>query len=406
MAVRIMLLTQWFEPEPALKGVSFARELIKQGFEVEVVTGFPNYPEGKLYPGYKMRFIQREIIEGVNVTRLPLYPSHDGSALNRIANYTSFGFTSFIYGLFAKRPNVIYAYHPPLTTSITAMLLRFFRRIPIVIDIHDMWPDTLLATGMLNNKNLLRVIGWVCNFVYKHADRITVISPGFKHLLIERGVSAEKIQVIYNWCNEDTLSASQASCPKDFETDTTFRVMFAGNMGQAQGLDAIVDVAEKLQSLRSDVSLVLLGAGIAMEKIKRKIEEKNLSNVRCIPQVPMNEVGAFLNAADVLLVHLKDDPLFRITIPSKTQAYMAIGKPVLMAVRGDAADLVREADCGMTAIPEDVESITQAILKLADMSEAERNSMAAKGRAFYFSNLSLEAGVDKFSKQFNALSAS
>ncbi len=407
MAVRIMLLTQWFEPEPAFKGLVFARELIKQGFEVEVVTGFPNYPGGKLYPGYKMRLIQREIVDGVNITRLPLYPSHDGSALKRIVNYVSFGISSAIYGLFkAKRPDVIYAYHPPLTTGITALMLRFFRKVPVMLDIQDMWPQTLAATGMLNNKKLMEFIGKVCNRVYKYSDRIAVNSPGFKRLLIEQGVTAGKIHVIYNWCNEDALHGASGVCPEYFENDNTFRVMFAGNMGQAQGLDAIIEVAEKLQPLRSDISLVLLGSGVAMKGIQSKIAEKKLVNVKCIPSVPMSDVGAYLNAANVLLVHLKDDPLFRITIPSKTQAYMAIGKPVIMAVRGDAADLIREADCGVVAIPEDADSIIGAIIKLADMSETERRTMAEKGKAFYLKRLSLDMGVKQFSEQFRTLSSS
>ena len=127
MATRVLLFTQWFDPEPTFKGLVFARELVRQGFEVEVLTGFPNYPGGKVYPGYKIKWLQRETIDGVAITRVPLYPSHDTSALGRVFNYLSFSFSALLYGLFkAKKPDVIYAYHPPLTTGITAVLLRFF----------------------------------------------------------------------------------------------------------------------------------------------------------------------------------------------------------------------------------------------------------------------------------------
>lgn len=399
-----MLLTQWFDPEPTIKGVLFVKELLNQGFEVEVVTGFPNCPGGKLYPGYKLRLLQREKIDGVNITRLPLYPSHNGSSLKRVINYISFGLSSIIYGLFlAKKPDIIYAYHPPLTTGIAALILRFVRRVPVIYDIQDMWPDTLAATGMLKNKKLLNFIDFVCRCVYKFSDKILVLSPGFKLMLIERGVAADKITVIYNWCNETGLNVLNSTYLNELVTNNNFRVMFAGNMGQAQGLSTVLDAAEKLSRVRSDVSFILLGTGTAIEQIKQQIREKNITNVICLPRVPMDEVNGFLDAADVLLVHLRDDPLFRITIPSKTQAYMAAGKPILMAVRGDAADLIEAAGCGVVAIPENAESLVEAVLKLVELSKAERQRIGEKGRTFYIKNLSLSSGVEKISEQVRAL---
>jgi hypothetical protein len=194
MKIKVLLLTQWFDPEPTFKGLVFAKALQEQGFDVEVLTGFPNYPGGKVYPGYRVRWIQREIMDGVHVTRVPLYPSHDQSALKRAFNYVSFLMSSLIYGLFfARRFDVIYAYHPPLSVGITASLLKVFRRKPLVFDVPDMWPDTLRATGMLGNERLLRFIGKVCDWVYRRSDAVVVLSPGFKNLLIERGVPAEKI---------------------------------------------------------------------------------------------------------------------------------------------------------------------------------------------------------------------
>ena len=160
MATRILLLTQWFDPEPTFKGMVFARELLRQGLEVEVLTGFPNFPGGKVYPGYRIRLLQREVIDGVQVTRVPLYPSHDHSVTRRVLTYASFAASSLVYGLFmARRADVIYAYHPPLTVGITASLIRLFHRIPLVYDIQDMWPDTLCATGMFTNARAGGCIG-------------------------------------------------------------------------------------------------------------------------------------------------------------------------------------------------------------------------------------------------------
>lgn len=405
MPTKIVLLTQWFDPEPTFKGLAFARELVRKGFEVEVVTGFPNYPGGKLYDGYRLRLIQREVIDGVRITRLPLFPSHDGSAMKRIANYASFAVSSLFYGVFMlRRPDVIYAYHPPLTVGVTASLLRLIRRIPVVYDIQDMWPDTLRATGMLNNERILAIISRVCDWVYRHVDRVVVLSPGFKRLLLERGVPERKLDVIYNWCDEAALNADQAASLNTSGNDQ-FRIVFAGNMGKAQALATVIEAAELLVKERPEVCFVLVGSGVEVDALKQMVSTKGLGNVVFVPRVPMSEVGAVLASADALLVHLKDDPLFAITIPSKTQAYMAIGKPLLMAVRGDSAEIVERAACGVTAVPESARSLVDAAVRLAGMSAEERVEMGRRSRSFYEKELSLTEGVERFAVHFRALAA-
>lgn len=402
--MRILLLTQWFDPEPTPKGLSFARELVRQGFEVEVVTGFPNYPGGKLYPGYRLRLIQREVIDGVEVTRLPLYPNHDSSALKRVANYASFAASALFYGLFgAKRPDVIYAYHPPLTVGIAARLIRLFRRVPVVYDIQDMWPDTLRATGMLGNERALAIVSSVCDWVYKGMDRIVVLSPGFRRLLIERGVPENKIELIYNWCDEKQLDAVASTLPASFPGQEYFRVLFAGTMGKAQALGAVIDAATTLADSHPVVRFVFVGGGVEVEHLKSLVAERKLVNVVFIPRVPMSEVGGMLDAADALLVHLKNDPLFTITIPSKTQAYMLKGKPLLMAVSGDAADLVLSSGCGVCAASENASSIAEAVTALLAAGEDERRAMGQRASDFYHENLSLQVGVAKFANLFRRL---
>ena len=406
MATRVLLLTQWFDPEPTFKGMVFARELVRQGFEVEVVTGFPNYPGGKLYPGFRMRALSKEFIDGVQVTRVPLYPSHGKSAVGRLLNYVSFAASALFYGILgAKRSDVLYAYHPPLTVGIAAVLIGLVRRIPIVYDIQDMWPDTLRATGMFSNEIALRVVTRICDWVYRQVDRIVVLSPGFKRLLVERKVPESKIEVIYNWCAEDALAAPGGAPPLGLADKSRFHILFAGNMGKAQALDAVLETARILQAKAPNLAFVFLGGGVEVDHLKEISEGAGLSNVTFLPSVPMSEVGRYLSAADVLLVHLKQDPLFRITIPSKTQAYMAVGKPILMAVDGDAADLVMQSAGGRIACSEDPESIAEAALALAQTSEEERSAMAERNKRFYREKLSLVVGVRRFAKLFNQLAA-
>ena len=393
---RVLLITQWFDPEPTFKGLLFARELVKQGFDVEVLTGFPNYPGGKVYAGYRIRPIQRERIDGVDVTRVALYPSHNQSALGRVANYVSFALSVIIYGVFrARRPDVIYAYHPPITVGIAAAVIKAIRRIPVLYDIQDLWPDTLRATGMIGSPHVLSVVGVACQWVYRRMDRIAVLSPGFKQVLIERGVPEMKLDVIYNWADEAAVGDAGVALPPGFPA-TGFRVLFAGNIGKAQALDAVLDAAKLLEARGSRAQIILLGGGVEVPRLSARSAELRLSNIVFLPPVPMSRVGAYLNSADALLVHLRKDPLFDITIPSKTQAYMAVGKPIIMGVAGNAADLVVRADCGVVVEPESAQAISAGIEQLVELSEDAIRHMGCKARTFYDRELSVSSGTRSF----------
>lgn len=399
---RLLLLTQWFDPEPTFKGLVFARELVRQGFDVEVLTGFPNYPGGTIYPGYRIKHLQRELIDGIQITRVPLFPSHGQSVLGRILNYISFAAAVTLYGVFrARRSSVVYAYHPPLTVGIAAVLIKFFRRIPVVYDVQDMWPDTLRATGMLNSAIALRLVGKVCHWVYRRVDHIVVLSPGFKRLLIDRGVPECKLSVIYNWADESSLARPVGSLHSAFPMpDGRFRILFAGNIGKAQALNTVLAAASLLKSRGSSVCWLLLGGGLDVDRLKSEAAKSNLDNVIFLPAVPMAEVGLYLNKADALLVHLRKDPLFEITIPSKTQAYMSVGKPLLMAVDGDAADLVRLSSGGVVAESENPEALANAAEHLATMAPEDLASMGSNSYDYYNTHLGLGVGVRRFADIF------
>ena len=403
--MKILLLTQWFDPEPTFKGLAFAKELIKQGHEVEVLTGFPNYPQGKLYDGYKLKLFQKENIEGISVLRVPLYASHDNSAFKRVLNYASFAVSATLYGIFlTKKADVIYAYHPPLTVDMAALLIKLFRKTPVVLDIQDMWPDTLKATGMIGNEKLLNIVDSLCKVVYRYADHIVVLSPGFKQLLEKRNVAASKVSVIYNWCDESSLnSVSELSADNKQLLNNKFNIVFAGNMGKAQSLDTVIEVAQQLKS-ELEIQFVFVGQGTETQRLKQICKDNQLNNVKFIPQMPMQKVGVILRKADALLVYLRNDPLFEITIPSKMQAYMAIGKPIIIGVSGDASNLVQEADCGVVVTPEDTLSLKEGILKLYHLERDKAEEMANNAKIFYQSNLSITTGVKQFIDVFKKVS--
>lgn len=406
--MRILLLMQWFDPEPQIKGLAFAKKLRDLGNDVEVLTGFPNYPGGKIYPEYSIKFFQVEMMEGIRVMRVPLYPSHDASAFRRILNYMSFGIASLIAGLLVvSRKDVIYACGPPVTVGVSAALISLIRRIPFVYDIQDLWPDSLGATGMFNNSFGSRIVGNVCKWVYKRATHITVQSPGVKECLIARGLPKDKATVIFNWCDEAsivdemTISKKVNHCNEYSIPSSTFDVLFAGNMGKAQDMDAVLESGRLLQIETPWIRLFLLGGGIEVPRLKNFAKNKNITNVTFMPQVPMAEASKIISRADALLVHLKDNPLFEITIPAKTQAYMAAGKAIIMAVPGDASRLVLKSKAGVCAQPSNARSIADAIQHLAALPPSELRKMGDNGRTFYWESMSLDVGARSFLEIFN-----
>lgn len=402
--MRILIISQWFDPEPTFKGLAFARELVRLGHEVEVLTGFPNYPGGRLYPGYRVRLLQREVVDGVSVIRVPLYPSHDSSAVKRIMNYVSFALCAALWGsLLVKKADVAYVYHPPATVALPAMALKLLRGIPFVYDIQDLWPDTLAATGMVRNKWILACVGLFCRLAYRLADRIVVLSPGFRGLLLGRGVPAGKVSVIYNWCDEVQAAPAAGKGGSEPELAGRFNVVFAGTMGRAQALDAVLEAAAMVAGRQPKVQFVFIGGGIDVERLKSQKERMGLHNVLFLPRRPVSEVGAVLSQADALLVHLKDEPLFEITVPSKTQAYLAVGRPIIMAVRGDAADLVQRAGAGITCLPNDPASIAQAVEHLAALGDDELERLGRNGAQYYRRELALSVGARKFEDILNAV---
>lgn len=400
--MRILFITQFFHPEPFFRGLPFAKALAERGHDVEVLTGFPNYPGGELYDGYRVRPLQRETLDGIPVIRVPLYPSHDRSSIKRSLNYLSFfGSAATLGAALVNDADVAYVYHPPITTGLAALSVKLTRGIPYVYDIQDLWPDALTTTGMVPTE-LMRAIDAGCRLVYRQAARISVLSPGFKRALVERGIDGDKIEVIYNWCDETALRSEDPS-PELAEAEGMsgkFNVVFAGNMGSAQALDSVLDAAALLKDELPDVQFVLMGGGLERDALAARAEGDGLSNVRFLAYRPQAEAGKILRLADVLLVHLRDAPLFDMTIPSKTQAYMAQGKPVIVAVRGDATELVTRAGAGVGCAPQAPEDLAAAVRSLVRLSPDDRRAMGQRAKAFYDDTLSMRVGVERFLNVF------
>jgi colanic acid biosynthesis glycosyl transferase WcaI len=394
--VNILLLTQLFQPEPAhIRGLSFAKELASRGHHVEVLTGFPNYPSGRLYDGYRMRPWAREYLDGIRVTRVAVYPSHDNRALHRFANYASLALLATVLGpalLDLRKFDVVHVYEGPITLVLPALAFQVVGRVPYVLDVVDLWPESAESSGMVRGSWALKLIERWCRLSYRRASRIMVPTRGFKRALVERAVPDAKVSVVYHWCDEDSLRGA-GDCVHA-RHDDAFTVVYAGAMGPVQALESVIGAAELLQD-RPDIRFLFVGDGVETERLTQLVTTKGLGNVRFLPRQSPQDVVPILAGADALLVHLKDDPLTRVTIPQKTQAYMAVGRPIVMAVAGEASEVVREAGAGVVCQPGDPASLADAVRRLADTSPHECEEMGRKGKKFYEERFGFSTGVGR-----------
>jgi glycosyltransferase involved in cell wall biosynthesis len=402
--MKILMLTQLFQPEPNhLKGLAFAKELNTRGHDVQVLTGFPNYPEGKFYKGYKVRPVFKEKIEGVTVIRIPHYPSHDRSGFKRIVSYISFAVCASIWGIFhIKKPDIVHVYQGPGTLAIPAVIMAWLRRTPFVLDIQDMWPESVMSSGMLRMPFASSILHALSNWTCVHARRIIVLSKGYKRVLIGRGIPGSKIDVVYNWCPEDQPQAPSTPFDEIFRQDKKLKIIYAGNFGAFQGLDTAIRAARMLQENATPAAFFLIGSGVQYDKLKQLANKLNTLNVKFIPRQTVSVINRLMQQADALLIHLKNDPLTRIGIPQKTQAYLFAGRPILVGVNGDCAELVKTAGAGIAFEPENPASLADAVKKLSLMSKTERNKIAACGKQFYHNKLAFTVGVTRIEQTFHS----
>lgn len=401
--MRILLINNLFSPEPNhLKGLAFARELQRRGHYVHVLTSFPNYPAGKLYPGYRMRWVLHETLEGVPITRVAMYPSHDASAIRRILNYVSTGLSQAVRALIMReRFDVCHVYMGPITLMWPARVLQRLRGTRVVADVQDPWPESVADSGMLKSGLALRLLEGVCRRSYHWADRALAVSPGVKRLLCDRGIDPDTVDVVYNWCDE---SQSTGGPPQDIPAGIlapqAFNVVYAGNLGTLQGLDTVLDAAGLLAGKGLAARFVLIGGGVEVERIKQRIRTERLDNVHVVPRMPAQQVNAILARSDVLLIHLARSRLSRVAIPQKVQAYLAAGRPILLAVEGDSLDLFRQTGAGLTCEPQNAAALAETVERYMELDDVHREEMGRRGLQFYRDSMCFEKGVDRMEKIF------
>jgi len=397
--VKILYVSQYFPPEmgaPAARVAELSRHWARMGHDVTVLTGFPNHPTGVVPEEWRSRLHRlhcTDTIDGVKVVRTWLWPLPNRKAHERIRNYASFCVSAAISGLALPKPDVVIATSPQLLCALAGWWLAWWKRVPFVFEVRDLWPESLAAVGAGSEGSLLhRTLGAIAGFLYRRAQRIVVVAPSFtNHLMRYWNVPAAKISTVENGVETDVfrLDPAAAEVRKQLHLEDRFLICYIGTMGNAHGLETLIAAAEELQTALPSTMFLLIGEGAEKDRIAKLAAQRGLQNIKFLDQQPRERIAAYVSAADLCLVMLRKSELFKTVIPTKLLEYTACERPVIVAVDGQARQIVETAHAGVFVEPENSKALVKAILDLAGESE-RRRQMGASGRAYIVNQFSRE----------------
>ncbi|MFP6848742.1 MAG: glycosyltransferase family 4 protein [Pseudomonas sp.] len=394
--MRILILSQYFWPESFIIN-DIVRTLDEQGHEVVVATGKPNYPDGKVFEGYRAAGTQCERYLGrIDVLRVPLWPRGQGGAKNLILNYLSFVFSGLLclpWMLRKREFDAILVFAPsPITQAIPAILLTWLKKAKLALWVQDLWPESLSATGFVRNPYLLRAVGWMVRAIYRPCDTLLVQSRAFVEPVAQYSDRAK----IHYYPNSMNISSPKAVIPVPSELlellEQHFCVVFAGNLGTAQALDTLLQAAVQLRD-EPHIRLVLVGSGSRLAWLQSQKQELGLDNLILPGRFPMDTMPQIFERASALLVSLNDEPVFAQTIPSKIQAYLAAGRPILACMNGECARVVTEAGAGFASPAQKVLPLVANIRRLQELDATQRAAMGESGKAYFEANFEMNSQV-------------
>jgi len=386
--------------------LDIAKGLMSEGHEVSIVTGFPNYPSGKLYDGYRLGMFRREKISDINVIRTFEFPYHGKRASGRIVNYLSFMLSAPLAAFFLRNFDMIYVWHPPLTIGVSAWVLGKVLRAPVVYDIQDIWPETAVISGLMKSGKMTRLLHRLEKFVYRRMDHILVVTPGARENIEKKGAARSKISILPQWAdgslfgNETSKEVSAMRLRENWEN--RFVVLFAGNVGLVQGLDVMLEAAKKVRGTKC--LFAIIGDGNEKGRLQILVEENGLeNNVRFYERVTPAEVSKYFAAADVLYVPLKGSALNEFVIPGKTYAYLAAGKPILMATGGAGNRLIQRAGAGLAVEADNVDSLVAGLMKFMALDDSAMKEMGAKAKVQFCKHFRMENTIPMYNKLFERI---
>lgn len=396
--MRILVFSQYFWPESF--GINaLAKALQQRDVDVVVLTGQPNYPDGRIFPGYAAWRAGVEKYEGMDVLRVPVIPRGRSSSLRLIANYLSFIVSACVFAPWLMRGrsiDAVFVYAPsPLLQALPAILVAKLKRAPLTIWVQDLWPESLSATGFVKSRTVLNIVESIVRYIYRNADQVCIPSRAFREPIERLGVKPENIVYYPNAC---PLIPAARTTPEvavlAAEIASGFSIVFAGNLGAAQSLETILDAAEKLLPSHPEVRFFLVGSGSLSTWLAQEVASRKLTNVRLPGRLPQDAMPDIYAAASALLVTLRDEPIFAFTIPSKVQGYLAAGKPVVAALSGEGARVVDEAGAGLSCLAEDGGALAAAIGQLFSLGADARRQMGENGKIYARKHFLLDGLAD------------
>lgn len=403
--MRILILTTYFQPESAANATLMtllAEELTQLGHEVTVITAMPHYDTNRIFDGYRGRLWMREQRGAVQVKRVTLYvPPEKGRLLGRLFNYLSFNALSTLAGLLTRRHDILFVPSPPLTNGVSGFLLSRLRGMPFVYNVQDIYPDVAVRLGVLTNRRVIRLFEQMERFVYRKAAAVSVISNNFARNLRQKGVPETKLRVIPNFVDAEFMTPGPRcnAFSREQGLDAKFVALFAGNMGLSQGLETVLEAAERLRDV-PEIVFLIIGNGTTKPALVALAEARRLENVRFLPFQPYERVPEFYAASDVCLIPLRKG-LTEDSVPSKLFTIMGMGRPVVASVDegSDTARMIGEAGCGVCVEPEDACALADAILRMHN-DPAGAAVMGAQGRAFVEARYTRKAVAKQYAALF------
>ncbi|RMA79531.1 glycosyltransferase family 4 protein [Umboniibacter marinipuniceus] len=384
--MHILFLTDNFPPEgnaPATRTFEHTREWVKKGHKVTIITCAPNFPEGRVFEGYKNSWLSKEQVEGIDVWRVKTFITANEGFLKRTLDFISFMVSSFLFGLFSKKVDVVVGTSPQFFTVVSAWALAKLKRVPFVFELRDIWPASITAVGAMKKSKVITALERLEMFLYRQAHAIISVTHSFKSELIERGVDGSKIKVVLNGVDlskYEPATEKSANFANQYDLKGKFVAGYIGTHGLAHALDKIIDAAELLEC-NDNIRIVFAGGGADRPRVERMVEERGLKNIVLIPRQAKDRMPELWSLCDVSLVHLKDAPLFKTVIPSKIFESMGMGLPIIISVpEGEATAIIESASAGIVIPPENAEQLAAAILQMTDpevLDEYSANSITS-----------------------------
>ncbi len=369
--MRVLFLTHYFHPEgnaPGTRVYELCRRWVRMGHDVTVITGVPNVPDGVVYEGYRNRLAQKERVDGVETIRVWTYLAANKGTARRILNYLSLMVSATFAGLCVRKPDLAIATSPQFFCGWAGVWVSRLRRVPFILEVRDLWPESIAAVGAMRPGPLLRLLEWLERRMYAAASRIVTVGSGYRDRLEARGVARERIDVVPNGVDLE-LFRERGGGPalrEKYDLKRAFVCSYIGTIGMGSGLDVVLRAARLLRDEgRDDIAFVLVGDGAVREELAERARKEGLKRVVFTGRQDKRAIPDFLSMADACLVHLIRRDLFRTVLPSKIFEAAAMRKPIILGVEGDAARLVREAGAGICIVPENAEELAEAVKRLA-----------------------------------------